>query len=96
MRLNLAFTASIFNTCPGLDPLTEEEAMELAGMMDDDFGDSREERGLAALARLWNVLNDMWTQRTACGSTPSDCTKYMSTVSMRTARTVLSFSKVAA
>ncbi|CEP00842.1 Calponin-homology (CH) domain-containing protein [Plasmodiophora brassicae] len=48
-RLNLAFTASIFNTCPGLDPLTEQEAMELAGMMDDDFGDSREERAF----RMW-------------------------------------------
>eukprot|EP00474_Spongospora_subterranea_P000513 CRZ00971.1 hypothetical protein [Spongospora subterranea] len=48
-RLNLAFTASIFNTCPGLDPLTEEEALELAGIMDDDFGDSREERAF----RMW-------------------------------------------
>jgi plastin-1 len=24
-RLNLAFTAAIFNTCPGLEPLTEEQ-----------------------------------------------------------------------
>lgn len=48
-RLNLAFTASIFNTCPGLEPLKEEEQKELAGMMTDDFGDSREERAF----RMW-------------------------------------------
>jgi len=47
-RLNLAFTAAIFNQCPGLDPLTEEE-LEKAGIMDDDFGDSREERAF----RMW-------------------------------------------
>lgn len=48
-RLNLAFTASIFNTWPALDPLTEEEQLELAGLMDDDVGDSREERAF----RMW-------------------------------------------
>jgi len=47
-RLNLAFTAAIFNQCPGLEPLSQEE-MEKAGLMDDDFGDSREERAF----RMW-------------------------------------------
>lgn len=47
-RLNLAFTAAIFNQCPGLDPLTQEE-LDKAGLMDDDFGDSREERAF----RMW-------------------------------------------
>jgi len=51
-RLNLAFTAAIFNQCPGLDPLTKEE-LEKAGLMDDDFGDSREERAF----RMW--INSM-------------------------------------
>jgi len=52
-RLNLIFTAAIFNQCPGLDPLTEEEVKK-AGMMDDDFGTSREERAF----RMWiNSLN---------------------------------------
>ena len=47
-RLNLIFTAAIFNQCPGLDPLTQEE-MDKAGLMDDDVGDSREERAF----RMW-------------------------------------------
>lgn len=47
-RLNLAFTASVFNHCPGLDPPTAEEE-KMAGMMDDDVGDSREERAF----RMW-------------------------------------------
>lgn len=51
-RLNLAFTAAIFNQCPGLDPLNEEE-MDKAGLMDDDTGDSREERAF----RMW--INSM-------------------------------------
>jgi len=44
----LAFTAAIFNQCPGLDPLSEEE-LKAAGLLDDDFGDSREERAF----RMW-------------------------------------------
>lgn len=48
-RLNLAFTASVFNHMPGLDPITDEEEKELAGLMDDDFGASREERAF----RMW-------------------------------------------
>jgi len=52
-RLNLVFTAAIFNQCPGLDPLSQEE-IDKAGLMDDDFGDSREERAF----RMWiNSLN---------------------------------------
>jgi len=48
-RLNLAFTASVFNHMPGLDPVTEEEEKEFAGLMDDDEGDMREERAF----RMW-------------------------------------------
>jgi len=48
-RLNLAFAASIFNTNPGLEPLTEEEKSQFAGLMEDDVGDSREERAF----RMW-------------------------------------------
>lgn len=48
-RLNLAFAASIFNTNPGLEPLSEAENLALAGLMNDDFGDSREERAF----RMW-------------------------------------------
>jgi len=51
-KLNLAFVAQIFNTCPGLTA-TEEEAEEIANafaeMMDDDGGDNREER----VFRMW-------------------------------------------
>lgn len=38
----------IFNTCPGLT-VTEEELYDMAGMLDDDTGDSREER----VFRMW-------------------------------------------
>jgi len=48
-KLNLAFTASIFNHCPGLIPITDEEEKELCGVMDDDVGDTREERAF----RMW-------------------------------------------
>jgi len=47
-RLNLAFTAAIFNMCPGLDPLTKEES-DKAGLDDEDLSDSREERAF----RMW-------------------------------------------
>ena len=47
-RLNLIFTAAIFNQVPGLDPLTKDE-MEKAGLIEDDVGDSREERAF----RMW-------------------------------------------
>jgi plastin-1 len=48
-KLNLAFTAQLFNAAPGLEPLKEEEQKELAGLMNDDAGDSREERAF----RMW-------------------------------------------
>eukprot|EP00753_Platysulcus_tardus_P019623 PLAT7369.1.p1 GENE.PLAT7369.1~~PLAT7369.1.p1 ORF type:complete len:625 (+),score=349.20 PLAT7369.1:83-1957(+) len=52
-RLNLAHCAQIFNTCHGLS-ITEEELYEMAGFLDDDEGDSREERTF----RMWiNSLN---------------------------------------
>jgi plastin-1 len=52
-KLNLAFTAAIFNQCPGLTKLSEEEIKKF-GLIDDDFGDSREERAF----RMWiNSLN---------------------------------------
>lgn len=47
-RLNLIFTAAIFNQVPGLDPLTKDE-LDKAGLIDDDVGDSREERAF----RMW-------------------------------------------
>jgi plastin-1 len=47
-RLNLAFCAQIFNTNPGLQ-ITEEELHDMAGLLDDDVGDSREER----VFRMW-------------------------------------------
>ena len=47
-RLNLIFTAAIFNQVPGLDPLTKEE-IDKAGLIEDDVGDSREERAF----RMW-------------------------------------------
>ena len=47
-RLNLIFTAAIFNQVPGLDPLTKDE-MAMAGLIEDDVGDSREERAF----RMW-------------------------------------------
>ena len=57
-RLNLAFTAAIFNTCPGLAPLTEEQVKtvsEGAAMLDDDHGDSREERAFRMYAIFFNI-----------------------------------------
>jgi len=65
-RLNLAFTAAIFNQCPGLDPLTQEE-LEKAGLMEDDFGDSREERAF----RMW--INSLHLQDLYINSLFEDC-----------------------
>jgi plastin-1 len=63
-RLNLIFTASIFNTCPGLEPLTVEEKAEIekAGLMEDDVGDSREERAF----RMW--INSLGEYLSLCMS----------------------------
>jgi plastin-1 len=52
-KLNVLFTAAIFNECHGLDPLTEEE-YEAAKLLEDDDEGSREERSF----RFWmNSLN---------------------------------------
>jgi hypothetical protein len=52
-KLNLLFTAAIFNECHGLDPPTEEE-YESAKLLEDDIEGSREERCF----RFWmNSLN---------------------------------------
>jgi len=48
-KFNMAFVAQLFNTNPGLKALEEEEKKEMAGLMDDDEGDSREERAF----RMW-------------------------------------------
>jgi len=65
-RLNLIFTASIFNTCPGLEALSEEEVKK-AGMMEDDVGDSREER----VFRLW--MNSLGLEDFYVNSLWEDC-----------------------
>eukprot|EP00633_Aureoumbra_lagunensis_P001983 CAMPEP_0197286376 /NCGR_PEP_ID=MMETSP0890-20130614/1799_1 /TAXON_ID=44058 ORGANISM="Aureoumbra lagunensis, Strain CCMP1510" /NCGR_SAMPLE_ID=MMETSP0890 /ASSEMBLY_ACC=CAM_ASM_000533 /LENGTH=789 /DNA_ID=CAMNT_0042754655 /DNA_START=78 /DNA_END=2447 /DNA_ORIENTATION=- len=53
-KLNLAFTAQLFNDCHGLAPLDEEEIAELAELDLDDAGDTREARTF----KLWlNSLN---------------------------------------
>lgn len=52
-KLNVLFTAAIFNNCHGLDPPTEEE-YEAAKLLEDDAEGSREERSF----RYWmNSLN---------------------------------------
>lgn len=48
-KLNMAFVAQLFNTCPGLKEVNVEEQKELAGLLEDDEGDSREERAF----RMW-------------------------------------------
>lgn len=65
-RLNLVFTAAVFNQCPGLEPLTEEEVKK-AGLMDDDFGDSREERAF----RMW--INSLGMDDVYVNSLFDDC-----------------------
>ena len=48
-KLNLMFTADIFNNCHGLEDLTEKEAYEAAKLLDDDVEGTREERAF----RMW-------------------------------------------
>lgn len=48
-KLNILFTAAIFNHCHGLNPPTEEEAYEAAKLLDENSEGSREERTF----RLW-------------------------------------------
>lgn len=67
-KLNLAFTAQLFNTCPGLEEVTEEEEKELAGLMDDDdSNDSREERSF----RMW--MNTLGLGDTYINNLYEDC-----------------------
>lgn len=66
-RLNLAFAASIFNTNPGLEPLSEAENLALAELMNDDFGDSREERAF----RMW--MNTLGIQNFYINGLFEDC-----------------------
>jgi len=65
-RLNLIFTAAIFNQCPGLDPLSEEEVKKV-GLMEDDVGDSREER----VFRMW--INSLGLEDTYVNGLFEDC-----------------------
>merc|ERR1719401_3394270 len=48
-KLNLAFVASMFNTKHGLDAPDEKQLADMAEMLDDDEGDTREER----VFRMW-------------------------------------------
>ena len=48
-KLNVLFTAAIFNACPGLDPPTKEEEYEAAKLLEDDAEGCREERAF----RMW-------------------------------------------
>lgn len=66
-KLNLAFTASIFNHNNGLKPITAEEEKHLIGMMDDDVGDSREERAF----RMW--INTLGIEKTYVNNIFEDC-----------------------
>jgi len=65
-KLNLIFTAAIFNQCPGLDPLNDEEVKKV-GLMDDDKGDSREER----MFRMW--INSLGIDDLYVNSLYQDC-----------------------
>jgi len=65
-RLNLLLAASIFNTNPGLEAVSEEETKK-AGLMDDDVGDSREER----VYRLW--MNSLGIEDFYVNSLWEDC-----------------------
>merc|ERR1711933_348300 len=57
-KLNMAFVAQLFNTCPGLKEVNQEEQKELAGLLDDDEGDTREERAF----RMW--MNSLGLKKT--------------------------------
>ena len=43
-KLNIIFTAAIFNCCHGLDPPTEKETYDTAKLLNDDVEGTREER----------------------------------------------------
>jgi len=61
-KLNLIFVADLFNTCPGLDPLEEEELEEIEqiGLFDDMDGDSREERAFRMWANTLGIPGDFY------------------------------------
>jgi len=65
-KLNLAFAADVFNANPGLEKLSEEE-IQKAGLMDDDFGDSREERAF----RMW--INSLGIDEVYVNNLFEDC-----------------------
>jgi plastin-1 len=48
-KLNVLYTAAIFNQCHGLDDLTEQEQFDAAQLLNDDVEGSREERAF----RMW-------------------------------------------
>ena len=66
-KLNMAFVAQLFNTCPGLKEVNADEQKELAGLLDDDEGDSREERAF----RMW--MNSLGIKNTYVNNLYEDC-----------------------
>ena len=67
-KLNTIFTAAIFNAYPGLDPPTEQEAMEAAKLMDDEDSEmNREERAFKA----W--INSLGIDDVHCNNLYEDC-----------------------
>lgn len=66
-KLNLAFTASVFNHCSGLKPIAKEEEKTLIGMMEDDVADTREERAF----RMW--INTLGIEETYVNNIFEDC-----------------------
>lgn len=65
-KLNMLFTAEIFNHCHGLDPPTQEE-FEKAKLLDDDVEGSREERAF----RMW--MNSLGIEETYVNNLYEDC-----------------------
>ncbi|RUS18996.1 calponin homology domain-containing protein [Endogone sp. FLAS-F59071] len=55
-KLNLAFVANLFNTHPGLDPLSEEEAPEIEPF---DAEGEREARG-GSWVKYWDKIFTLW------------------------------------
>lgn len=66
-KLNMAFVAQLFNTCPGLKEVNADEQKELAGLLDDDEGDSREERAF----RMW--MNSLGLKNLYVNNLYEDC-----------------------
>eukprot|EP01083_Nonionella_stella_P267022 902517_1 len=66
-KLNMAFVAQLFNTCPGLKEVDVDEQKELAGLLDDDEGDSREERAF----RMW--MNSLGIKNMYVNNLYEDC-----------------------